>query len=340
MKRALITGVTGQDGAYLAKLLLERNYEVFGSSRSGPKADAWRLREVGVAKDVQLLGLDLRDSEALLRLIAELEPDEIYNLAAQSHAGESVRRPVETADADGMGALRLLESIRASGLQARFLQASSCAMYGDSTESPQAESTPFRPRNPYGISKLFAHWMVAAYRQIHGLFACSAILFNHESPLRSVDFVTRKITEAAARIRLGLGERLVLGNLNARRDWGWAPEFVDAMWRMLQQDRADDYVIATGESHTVRELVQAAFEAAGVALVWDGSDIEEKGIQPATGKVRVEVSRDLFRPAESSSAVGDPAKARQQLGWEPKCSFEQLVGRMVEADLERLRAAR
>jgi GDPmannose 4,6-dehydratase len=323
MKKAFITGVTGQDGSYLAESLLKKGYEVHGLIRRSSSFNTQRLDQI--YRDPHESGVrffmhygDLSDSGSLVNLIRELEPDEIYHLGAQSHVKVSFEIPEYTADATGMGTVRMLEAIRASGVATRFYQAGSSEMYG-ATPPPQSESTPFYPRSPYGVAKAAAHWMTVNYREAHGLFACNGILFNHESPRRGETFVTRKITRAVARIKAGIQEKLYLGNLDAKRDWGYAPEFVEGMWLMLQQDEPDDYVLATGEAHTPQEFCELAF--AHVDLDW---------------AAHVEVDLKYLRPAEVDYLLGDAAKAKQVLGWEAKTKFPELVKLMVEADVKQL----
>ncbi|HEX2294357.1 MAG TPA: GDP-mannose 4,6-dehydratase [Actinomycetota bacterium] len=323
MKRALVTGVTGQDGSYLAELLLSKDYEVHGLIRRSSSFNTGRLDPI--YRDPHESGVrflmhyaDLSDSGSLVNLIRELEPDEIYHLGAQSHVKVSFEIPEYTADTTGMGTVRILEAIRASGVDTRFYQASSSEMFG-SAPPPQSESTPFHPRSPYGVAKVFSYWMAVNYREAHGLHASNGILFNHESPRRGETFVTRKISRAVARIKAGMQDKLYLGNLDSRRDWGYAPEFVEAMWLMLQQDKPDDYVIATGESHTIREFCELAFDRLGL-------DWEE----------HVEIDPRYFRPAEVDFLRGDASRAREQLGWEPKTTFAELVALMVDEDVRLL----
>lgn len=335
-KRALITGIRGQDGAYLAKLLLEKGYEVWGGDRRSGDSSYWRLKELGIEKDVRIVYMDLLETTNIFDVIKKIQPDELYNLAAQSFVQASFDQPFVTTEVDALGVLRILEAIRHFSPHTKFYQASTSEMFGKVQAIPQNEKTPFYPRSPYAVAKLYAHWITINYRESYGLFACSGILFNHESPLRGLEFVTRKITHTVALIKYGLAEKLVLGNLNAKRDWGYAPEYVEAMWLMLQLDETDDYVIATGETHTVREFVEAAFKHIGITLEWEGKGVEERGRDAKTGRVLVEVSPEFFRPAEVDILVGDPSKAREKLGWQPKTTFEDLVGIMVEADLKRI----
>ena len=336
MKTALITGIRGQDGAYLARLLLERGYKVFGADRRSGDSSNWRLKELGIESDVQIVYMDLLELTNILRTIEKIKPDEVYNLAAQSFVKVSFEQPILTADIDAMGVLRLLEALRAYNPSARFYQASTSEMFGRVQEVPQSEKTPFYPRSPYGVAKLFAHWMTVNYRESYGMFACSGILFNHESPLRGLEFLTRKVTYAVAQIKKGIQNKVVVGNLNAKRDWGYAQEYVNAMWRMLQQNQPDDYVIATGETHTVREWIECAFRVAGYELAWEGEGVNEKGVNAKNGKVLVEVSPEFFRPAEVELLIGDASKAKKQLGWQPQTTFSRLLELMVEADLKRV----
>ncbi|MGB9711993.1 MAG: GDP-mannose 4,6-dehydratase [Dissulfurimicrobium sp.] len=335
MKRALITGIRGQDGAYLAKLLLEKGYEVYGADRRSGDSSNWRLKELGIESHVKIVYMDLLELTNILRTIEKIKPDEVYNLAAQSFVKVSFDQPILTADIDAMGVLRLLEALRTYNPSARFYQASTSEMFGRVQEVPQSEKTPFYPRSPYGVSKLFAHWMTVNYRESYGMFACSGILFNHESPFRGLEFVTRKITHAIAQIKRGRLDKVVVGNLDSKRDWGYAPEYVNAMWRMLQQESPDDYVIATGETHTVREWIECAFKAVEYEIAWEGAGVNEKGRDVKTGKVLVEVSPEYFRPAEVELLIGDASKAQRQLNWRPQTTFSRLLEIMVEADLRR-----
>jgi GDPmannose 4,6-dehydratase len=341
MKKALITGITGQDGSYLTELLLEKGYEVHGIIRRASTFNTQRIDHIYQdpherGRRLFLYYGDLVDGSNVARLVEQVAPDEIYNLAAQSHVHVSFEQPVYTADVDALGALRLLEAIRESHVQTRFYQASTSEMFGLVQETPQSERTPFYPRSPYGASKLFAYWTTVNYREAYGLYACSGILFNHESPRRDERFVTRKITRAVARIRAGLEEKVYLGNLDARRDWGYAPEYVIAMWQMLNRNGPEDFVIATGETHSVREFAEAAFAVGGYRLRWEGEGVEEKGLDEASGRVLVEVDARYFRPAEVELLQGDASKARRLLGWEPKVKFAELARIMVEADIASL----
>jgi GDPmannose 4,6-dehydratase len=340
MKRALITGVTGQDGAYLAELLLGKGYEVHGVKRRASQFNTARIDHL--YRDPHEAGVrfflhhgDLTDSSSLVRLIQQTQPDEIYNLAAQSHVAVSFEQPEYTADTNAVGTLRLLEAIRILGLQdrTRFYQASTSEMYGRVQEVPQTEKTPFYPRSPYAVAKLYAYWITVNYREAYGVFACNGILFNHESPVRGENFVTRKITRALARIKLGLQDCLYLGNLDARRDWGHARDYVEVQWLMLQQERPDDYVIATGQQHSVRDFVSAVARELGIGLRWEGSGLEERGVD-ADGRTIVAVDPRYFRPSEVDTLLGDATKARTQLGWMPKVSFQELVIEMASADLQ------
>ncbi len=340
-KRALITGITGQDGMYLTELLLAKGYEVHGIKRRASLFNTDRidhLYQEPHAPDRRLIlhyG-DLTDATNLIRVVQEVQPDEIYNLAAQSHVAVSFETPEYTANADAIGTLRLLEAIRILGLEerTRFYQASTSELYGKVQAIPQDETTPFYPRSPYAAAKLYAYWITVNYREAYGMYACNGILFNHESPVRGETFVTRKITRALARIKLGLQERLYLGNLDALRDWGHARDYVEAQWLMLQQATPEDYVIATGEQHAVREFVERAAAELGIALRWEGEGVSERGICTRTGRCLVAVDARYFRPTEVETLLGNPAKAKRQLGWAPKVGFEELVAEMVREDLK------
>lgn len=331
MKRALLTGIRGQDGSYLTKFLLAKGYEVYGADRKSGEASLWRLNELGVT--VKIIPMDLLELTNVMRVIEKIKPDEIYNLAAQSFVRASFEQALLTANTNAMGVLRLLETIRTVKPDTKFYQASSSEMFGKVCEMPQTEITPFHPRSPYAISKLFGHWITINYRESYKMFACSGIFFNHESPLRGSEFITRKITYGVARIKHGLQDKIVLGNLYAKRDWGYAPEYVEAMWLMLQQPEPDDYVIATGETHSIREFVEFAFKYVGYDIIWKGKGVKEKGMDRKTGKILVEVSPEFFRLAEVDVVVGDPSKAKKKLGWKPRTKFKELVKIMVEADL-------
>jgi GDPmannose 4,6-dehydratase len=339
-KVALITGVTGQDGAYLAESLLNKGYIVHGLRRRSSSFNSGRIEHLyhDLHEPSARLFLhygDLSDSTNLIRLVQQIEPDEIYNLAAQSHVWVSFETPEYTANADALGALRLLEAIRILGLQkkTRFYQASTSEMYGKVQEIPQRETTPFYPRSPYGVAKLYGYWITVNYREAYGIHASNGILFNHEGPTRGETFVTRKITRAVAAISRGKQDKLYLGNLDAKRDWGHARDYVEGMWMMLQQPEADDYVLATGETHSVREFVEKAFAEAGHTIAWKGSGTSEVGLDAKSGKVLVEIDPRFFRPTEVEILIGDPTKAREKLGWQPKIMFEQLVREMVQSDL-------
>jgi GDPmannose 4,6-dehydratase len=340
MKTAIITGVTGQDGAYLAELLLEKDYIVFGTYRRTSSVNFWRIEELGVAKhpNLHLVEYDLTDLSASIRLLQTTGATEVYNLAAQSFVGVSFDQPITTAEITGIGAVNLLEAIRIVNPAIRFYQASTSEMFGLVQAVPQIESTPFYPRSPYGVAKLYAHWMTVNYRESYNIFASSGILFNHESPLRGREFVTRKITDSIAKISLGQLDVLELGNLDAKRDWGFAKEYVEGMWRMLQADKPDTFVLATNRTETVRYFANMAGEAAGFDLVWSGADINETAIDAKTGKTIVRVNPKLHRPAEVDLLIGNPERADKQLGWKQKTSLEQLCTMMVEADLRRNRA--
>jgi GDPmannose 4,6-dehydratase len=336
-KRALITGITGQDGSYLAELLLGKDYEVHGVIRRSSSFNTGRIEHVyqdphEADRRLVLHYGDLNDGSSLNRILRLVNPDEIYNLGAQSHVKVSFDTPEYTGEVTGLGATRLLEAIRELEMRPRIYQASSSEMFGKVRETPQSERTPFYPRSPYGIAKVYAFWMTVNYREAYGLYAVNGILFNHESPRRGETFVSRKITRAAGRISLGLQDCVYLGNLDARRDWGYAKEYVEAMWLMLQQDEPDDYVVATGETHTVREMCELAFERAGVPLEWRGEGVHEQGIDAKSGRVVVAIDPRYLRPTEVDLLLGDPSKAKQRLGWEPKTTFRDLVTLMADAD--------
>lgn len=342
-KVALITGITGQDGSYLAELLLEKGYEVHGIIRRASTFNTKRIDHLYQDPhegDVRLFlhyG-DITDSSNLNRLIEKIRPDEIYNLAAQSHVGVSFKSPEYTAEATGVSSLRILDAIRESGIKTKFYQASTSELFGGLPETaPQSEKTPFYPKSPYGVAKLYSYWITVNYRESYDIFACNGILFNHESPRRGETFVTRKITRAAAAIHLGMQDKLYLGNLDAKRDWGHAKDYVEGMWRILQQDKPQDYVLSMNETHTVREFVELAFAELGYDIEWQGTGVDEKGIDKNTGKVLVEVDPKYFRPAEVELLWGDSTKARTELGWEPKYSFMDLVKEMVQSDLEEMK---
>jgi len=339
-KTALVTGVTGQDGAYLTELLLSKGYAVHGIKRRTSLFNTDRIDHLyhdphDKGYDLTLHHGDLTDSSNLIRIVQDVQPDEIYNLAAQSHVAVSFEEPEYTANSDALGTLRLLEAIRILGLEkkTRFYQASTSELYGLVQETPQKETTPFYPRSPYAVAKLYAYWITVNYREAYGLYACNGILFNHESPVRGETFVTRKITRALARIKLGLQEKLFLGNLNAKRDWGHARDYVEMQWRMLQQETPEDYVIATGEQHSVREFLEIAAGEVGIAVRWEGAGVDEKGYDAATGRCIVEVDPRYFRPTEVDTLLGDATKAYRKLGWSPSTSFTELVTEMMREDL-------
>lgn len=331
MSKAFITGITGQDGAYLAEFLLNKGYEVHGLQRRSSTANTSRINHL--LDRITLHYGDVTDTSNIMRLLSEIRPDELYNLAAQSHVAVSFETPEYTAQADGLGVLRILEALRILKLtHTKFYQASTSELFGKVQETPQTETTPFYPCSPYAIAKLYAYWTVVNYRKAYGIFACNGILFNHESPLRGETFVTRKITLAVARIAQGCNEILQLGNLDALRDWGYAPDYVEAMWLMLQQERAEDFVIATGRMHTVREFVVCAFAHIGITITWHGSGVAEYGVDIATGKTHITIDPQFFRPTEVELLCGDPSKAYKKLGWRPKITFNELVKIMVDAD--------
>lgn len=340
-KVALITGITGQDGSYLAELLLEKGYTVHGLKRRSSMFNTERIDHLYKDTHEQKVKFflhygDLTDSTNLIRIIQEVQPDEIYNLAAQSHVKVSFETPEYTANADGIGALRILEAMRILNLgeKTRFYQASTSELYGDVQEIPQKETTPFYPRSPYGVAKLYAFWITKNYREAYNYYACNGILFNHESPVRGETFVTRKVTRAVAKISLGLQEKLYMGNIDSERDWGHAKDYVEGMWLMMQQDKADDYVLATGKKISVRKFIDLAFKEVNIEIDWQGSGIDEKGINKANGKVLVEIDPRYFRPSEVDLLVGDASKAKKELGWEPKRTVEQLVTEMVKSDVK------
>ncbi len=336
MKTALITGITGQDGAYLAELLLEKGYAVYGSYRRLSMPNFWRLEELGILNDVKLIEMDLHDTGNIIRVLEKIKPDEVYNLAAQSFVAVSFEEPILTGEVTALGAARVLESIRIVNPGIKFYQASSSEMFGKIQQIPQNENTPFYPRSPYAAAKLYAHWLTVNYRESYNIFGCSGILFNHESPLRGIEFVTRKITDAAARTRYGLMRTLELGNLDAKRDWGYAPEYVESMRLMLQQKEPDNYVVATGRSHSVRDFVNYAYEYAGLKLEWSGKGYSELARDKKTGKVVVKSSKRFYRPSEVYELTGDFQKAKKKLKWKPKTDFKKLVEIMAEADLKRI----
>ena len=336
-KHAVVTGITGQDGAYLAELLLAKGYVVYGTYRRTSSVNFWRIEELGIQNnpDLYLVEYDLTDLGSSIELLRQAEPVEVYNLAAQSFVGVSFNQPVATAQITGVGALHLLEAIRLVNPKIRFYQASTSEMFGKVQAIPQVEDTPFYPRSPYGVAKLYAHWMTINYRESYDIFGCSGILFNHESPLRGREFVTRKITDSVAKIKLGQLDTLELGNLDAKRDWGFAKEYVAGMWRMLQVDEPDTYVLATNRTETVRDFVKMAFKGAGITVAFQGTGEGESAIDTSTGKIVLRVNPKFYRPAEVELLIGNPAKAEAKLGWKPTTTLEQLCQMMVEADLRR-----
>lgn len=337
MQKAIITGITGQDGAYLAQLLLEKGYTVYGTFRRTSSVNFWRIEELGIDRhpNLHLVEYDLTDLSSSIRLLQTTGATEVYNLAAQSFVGVSFEQPVTTAEITGIGPVNLLEAIRIVNPAVRFYQASTSEMFGKVQAIPQVESTPFYPRSPYGVAKLYAHWMTVNYRESYGIFGSSGILFNHESPLRGREFVTRKITDSMAKIRLGKLDVLELGNMDAKRDWGFAKEYVEGMWRMLQADKPDTYVLATNRTETVRDFVTMAGKAAGFDLVWEGREETEVGIDRSSGRTLVRVNPKFYRPAEVDLLIGNPEKARRELGWAPTTTLEALCQMMVEADIRR-----
>ena len=340
MKKAIITGITGQDGAYLAQLLLDKGYTVYGTYRRTSSVNFWRIEELGIQNhpNLHLVEYDLTDLGSSIALVQKVQPTEIYNLAAQSFVGVSFDQPSTTAQITGIGCLNLLEAIRLVNPKIRFYQASTSEMFGKVQAIPQVESTPFYPRSPYGVAKLYAHWMTINFRESYGIFGASGILFNHESPLRGREFVTRKITDSVAKIKLGQLDCLELGNLDAKRDWGFAKEYVEGMWRMLQADEPDTFVLATNRTETVRDFVRMAFKGLGIEVDFKGKEENETAVDTATGKTVMRIDPKFYRPAEVELLIGNPAHAKAKLGWEPKTTLEQLCQMMVEADLRRNRA--
>ena len=337
MKTALITGITGQDGSYLAEFLLGKGYKVYGVQRKASTFNTIRIDHIydkAVYPNFDTFYGDLVDGSSINRIIEKVKPDEIYHLGAQSHVRVSFDIPEYTGEVTGLGALRILDAIKESGIKTKFYQASSSEMFGKVQEIPQKETTPFYPRSPYGCAKVYAFWITKNYRESYNLFACNGILFNHESPRRGETFVTRKITQALAKLKLGSDKKLYLGNLDAKRDWGYAPDYIEGMWLMLQQERPDDYILATGETHSVREFVEEAATLLGFDLVWEGKGLEERGIDKKTGKTIIEIDPAYFRPAEVDLLIGDASKAKEKLGWKPKVNFKELVKIMVQADYD------
>lgn len=339
MKKAIITGVTGQDGAYLAQLLLEKGYKVFGAYRRTSSQNFWRMDYLGIRNhpNLMLVEHDLIDAASTIRMVSEIKPDEIYNLAAQSFVHVSFDQPLATSMITGIGVTHMLEAIRIVNKNIKFYQASTSELYGKVQEVPQKETTPFYPRSPYGVSKLYAHWMVTNYRESYDMFACSGILFNHESPLRGIEFVTRKISDAVARISEGIQDVIELGNLDASRDWGYAPEFVEGMYKMLQHNNPDTFVLATNKAYTVRQFVQYAFNVVGIDIKWEGSGVSERGINKKTGKTIVKINKDFFRLSEVDALIGDYSKAEKELAWVPQVELKKICQIMVESDLKALK---
>lgn len=336
MKTALITGVRGQDGAYLAKFLLEKDYKVYGADRRTSEGSGWRLEYLNISHDIEFVYMDLLESSNVNQIVQKIKPDEIYNLAAQSFVGNSFNQPILTTQVNAIGVLNLLEAIRYNSPESRFYQASTSEMFGDSLPF-QDENTVFCPNSPYAFAKLLAHWAAINYRKSYNLFACCGILFNHESPLRGIEFVTRKITNTIAKIKLGLADKLILGNLDAQRDWGYAPEYVEAMWLMLRQNKADDYVIASGTAASVKYFVERTFEMAEIPIKFIGKGIDQRGVNPENGNIIVEISKDFYRPAEVNALKGCYAKAKKALNWSPQTNLDSLIEIMYKADYERLK---
>jgi GDPmannose 4,6-dehydratase len=336
-KRALITGIRGQDGAYLAKNLLEHGYQVYGADRRSGDSTFWRLRELGILPEVKIIYMDLLELTNIFRIIEDIKPDEVYNLAAQSFVATSFEQPILTSDINAIGVVRLLEAIRTLSASTKFYQASTSEMFGRAKEPIQNENTPFYPRSPYGAAKLYSHWITVNYREAYNMFTCSGILFNHESPLRGLEFVTKKISHGVAAIKHGRQDKIVLGNIDASRDWGFAGDYVEGMRLMLQQDTPEDYVLATGESYTVREFVELAFKCIDTEIEWQSEGIEEKGIDKKSGKILVDISKDFYRPAEVDILRGDSTKAREKLGWKAKVNSNELIEMMVEYDLKSIK---
>jgi len=333
-KTAIITGIGGQDGAYLAQLLIDKGYKVIGTDRRRVDQHYWRLSKLGIRDQIEIAYMDLLEIGNIFNVMKKYQPDEVYNLAAQSFVGASFEMPLLTADVDAIGVLRILEAIRTVSPHTKFYQASTSEMFGEVLETPQKETTPLNPRSPYGVAKVFGHYIVKNYRDSYNMFACSGILFNHESPLRGLEFVTRKITHAAASIKLGKQEKLTLGNMDAKRDWGFAKDYVEGMWRMLQHDKADDYILSMGETHTVRKFVEMTFSRVDMDIRWEGEGVNEKGYNTKTGNCLVELSEKYFRPAEVDLLLGDSTKAREVLGWKPSTSFDGLIDLMLENDMD------
>lgn len=334
-KNAFITGITGQDGTYLAELLLSKGYNVTGGFRRLSTQNFWRLEEVGIFDNVNLVEIDLLDASSLVRVIDEVKPDEVYNLGAQSFVAHSFKNPILTGKVTGIGVTNILEAIRIVNKNIKFYQASTSELFGLVQEIPQKETTPFYPRSPYGVAKLYGHWMTVNYRESYNIFASTGILFNHESPLRGLEFVTRKITNAVAKIHNGKQDYFEIGNMDAKRDWGFAKEYVDGMWRILQADKADNYILATNETHSVREWIEACFSILGRSIIWEGKDENEIGKDSKSGKILVKVNPEFFRPSEVELLIGDYSKAKSELGWEPKTKYKELAELMLRSDIER-----
>ncbi len=338
-KKALITGITGQDGSYLAELLLSKDYNVYGIIRRSSSFNTSRISHILDHPNLETFYGDITDTSNLNRIIEKVEPNEIYNLAAQSHVKVSFEIPEYTSHVDALGTLRFLDAIKTTGVNTRFYQASTSELYGRVLQTPQSELTPFNPRSPYGVAKLYAYWSIVIYRDAYNIHATNGILFNHESPRRGETFVTRKITKAAAKIKLGLQDSLSIGNLDAKRDWGYAPEYVEGMWMMLQKDKPDDYVLATGEMHSVREFIEASFKELEIEIDWKDSGVKEHGVNRENGKIIVKVDPVYYRPLEVDKLIGDPSKAKSKIGWEAKTKFKKLVSIMIKADYEELKAS-
>ena len=337
-KTAFITGITGQDGAYLSELLLKKGYRVFGGYRRTSSPNFWRIEDLNIQNDMELMEVDILDTGNLIRTFDKVRPDEIYNLAAQSFVAVSFEKPVLTGEITAIGVTRVLEAIRIVNPLIKFYQASSSEMFGKVQEIPQRETTPFYPRSPYATAKLYGHWLTINYRESYNIFGCSGILFNHESPLRGIEFITRKVSDAVARIKLGSQDFMEVGNMDARRDWGYAKEFVEGMWMMVQRKEPKDYVLATNENHSVREFIEHAFNYVDMKIQWKGAGVDEKGVDAKTGKTLVKINPKFFRPGEVEQLLGDYSLAKKELGWEPKVRFKELVEMMVEKDLARLKA--
>ncbi len=336
-KTAFITGISGQDGAYLSKLLLKKGYKVIGGDRRTASGSLWRLEELGISKEIEITDFELAEFTNIYRVIEKYKPDEVYNLAAQSFVAASFEMPTMTSDITGLGVARLLEAVKQINPEIKFYQASSSEMFGKTVETPQTENTPFYPRSPYAAAKLYAHWMTVNYRESYDMFACSGLLFNHESPLRGAEFVTRKITIGLSKIKQGQLDCLELGNMDAKRDWGYAADYVEAMYLMMQHDTPDDYVVATGINYSVRDFINVACNELDMKIEWEGEGLDEKVVQTSTGKTMLKVNPKYYRPAEVEVLLGDSSKAQQVLNWTPKTSFDELVAMMVKADFEKIK---